>query len=180
MEFDKLIETRRSMRGYDDTKKLTEKDIEKLIYSAIQAPSWKNYQTARYHCILSKDKIEKFKETCLPEFNAKNCNSVSALIITTFIKDRAGFDKDTALPVNELGNGWGIYDLGLQNENLILKAKDMGLDTLIMGIRNEEKIREMLSIPKNECVVSVIGVGFGNKEASKPKRKEPTDIVKFY
>ena len=57
MEFDKLIEARRSMRGYDSTKSLTQEDIKKLIYSAIQAPSWKNSQTGRYYCILSQKKI---------------------------------------------------------------------------------------------------------------------------
>lgn len=180
MEFDKLIEARRSMRGYDSTKSLTQEDIKKLIYSAIQAPSWKNSQTGRYYCILSQKKIQEFKETCLPEFNAKNCSGVSALIVTAFVKNRAGYDKETTLPVNELGNGWGIYDLGLQNENIVLKAKDMGLDTLIMGIRDEVKIKEMLSIPDNECVVSVIAVGYGNKEAIKPKRKDVNDIAKFY
>ena len=30
---------------------------------------------------------------------------------------------------------------GLHNENLILKARDLGLDTLIMGIRDADKIR---------------------------------------
>ncbi len=180
MDFNNLIEARRSMRAFDPNKKISKEQIEQLIYSAIQAPSWKNSQTARYHCIISQDKIESFKKECLPEFNAKNCTGASALIVATFVTNRAGFDKETASPVNELGNGWGIYDLGLQNENLILKAKDMGIDTLIMGIRNEVKIKETLDIPLDECIVSVIALGYGTKEAIKPKRKEPQDILKFY
>lgn len=180
MDFNNLIEARRSMRAFDPNKNLSKEQIEQLIYSAIQAPSWKNSQTARYHCIISQDKIESFKKECLPEFNTKNCTGASALIVATFVTNRAGFDKETASPVNELGNGWGIYDLGLQNENLILKAKDMGIDTLIMGIRNEVKIKEMLNIPLDECIVSVIALGYGTKEAIKPKRKEPQDILKFY
>ncbi len=42
---------------------------------------------------------------------------------------------------NELGNGWGCYDLGLQNENLILKAKELGYGTLIMGLRATSSVR---------------------------------------
>lgn len=33
---------------------------------------------------------------------------------------------------------------------MILKATELGLSTLIMGIRDENKIREMLNIPAEE------------------------------
>lgn len=182
MDFCKLIEVRRSIRAFDPdpNKKISKEQVEQLIYAAMQAPSWKNSQTARYHCILSQEIINAFLKECLPEFNANNCAQASCLIVATFVTNRAGFDKETASPVNELGNGWGIYDLGLQNQNLILKAKDMGFDTLIMGIRNEEKIKTMLDIPSNECIVSVIALGYSTNKPEKPKRKEPKDILKFY
>lgn len=73
---------------------------------------------------------------------------------------------------NEVGEGWGCYDLGLQNENLVLKAKDMGLDTLIMGIRNSEKLREYLEIPASQEVVSVIAVGYGAIKPEMLMKKE--------
>ena len=83
-------------------------------------------------------------------------------------------------PVNEAGDGWGYYDLGLQNENLLLKATELGLDTLVMGIRDGEAIREMLNIPETENVVAVIAVGYKAKEANMPKRKEVEEIAKFF
>ena len=83
-------------------------------------------------------------------------------------------------PDNECGNGWGYYDLGLHNENFVLKAKELGLDTLIMGIRDGEAIRKQLSIPDTETVVAVIAVGYGKTTPEKPKRKSPEDIVKFF
>lgn len=78
------------------------------------------------------------------------------------------------------GNGWGYYDLGLQNENFVLKAKELGLDTLIMGIRDGEAIRNFLDVPENEQVVSVIAVGYGEKDVQMPKRKSVSEIAKFY
>lgn len=180
MDFDKIIETRRSIRNYDKTKTVTKEDLEKLIYAAIQAPSWKNSQTARYYCVVSGEMVEKFRIECLPEFNAKNCEGVSAFIVATFVKNIAGFNTKTGEETNELGNGWGIYDLGLHNENLLLKATDLGIDTLVMGIRDIGKISEMLNIPEDECIVSVIAVGYSAKEAVKPKRKQVEDIAKFF
>ena len=90
-----------------------------------------------------------------------------------------GFDND-GNPVNEAGDGWGYYDLGLQNENLLLNATELGLDTLVMGIRDGEAIREMLNIPETENVVAVIAVGYKAKEANMPKRKEVEEIAKFF
>ena len=115
---------------------------------------------------------------CLPEFNQKNAEG-AALVVTTFVANRAGFNRE-GQPDNEAGNGWGFYDLGLHNENFILKAKELGLDTLIMGIRDADKIREVLEIPENETIVAVIALGYGQQEPEMPKRKTPEDIVKFY
>lgn len=178
MDFQTLIESRRSVRAYDADKQVTEEQVKEIVEAAIQAPSWKNSQTARYHCVLNPDMRAKFLEECLPEFNAKNATN-AALVVTTFVANRAGFNRE-GVADNECGNGWGYYDLGLHNENFVLKAKELGLDTLIMGIRDGEKIRSLLSIPEQETVVAVIALGYGTKSPEKPKRKTAEDIVKFY
>ena len=82
--------------------------------------------------------------------------------------------------VEEFGNGWGYYDLGLHDENLILRARELGLDTLIMGIRDEKAIREALSIPENELLGAVIAVGYRAINPDKPKRKTVDDILKLF
>ena len=178
MEFQNLLEERKSMRGYDGTKKVTKEQLDTIISSAILAPSWKNQQTSRYYCIISNEKIKKFSEKCLPEFNQKNSNG-AALVVTTFVKGVVGFNVNTGEPVNDCGDGWGYYDLGLHNENFILKAKELGLDTLIMGIRDEKAIREFLDIPETEQVVAVIAVGYGNKDMTRPQRKSVEEITKY-
>jgi len=178
VEFNQLLESRRSIRKYKNQK--VEKElIEEMIQAAIQAPSWKNSQTARYHIVMSEEMLGKVKLECLPEFNATNCKDAPVLIICTFVKDRAGFNRD-GTPTNEVGQGWGYYDCGLHNENLVLKAKDLGLDTLIMGIRDESKLKEFLNINENEIIVSVISVGYRDIEPVKPQRKEVENIATFY
>ena len=42
MEFQKVIESRRSIRKYDAEKKVSEEQIREMIQAAIYAPSWKN------------------------------------------------------------------------------------------------------------------------------------------
>lgn len=179
MEFQTVLEKRRSIRNFDPGKEVSREQIETLIRAASLAPSWKNLQTSRYYCVLSPSRIEEFRQKCLPESNQKNCAGALALIITTFKKGIVGFDKATGSPVNEAGDGWGYYDLGLQNENLILKAAELDLGTLIMGIRDESAIREYLKIPETETIVAVIAVGYPAAEPSMPKRKAVEEIATF-
>ena len=49
-----------------------------------------------------------------------------------------------------------------------------------MGIRDERAIRELLEIPAQETIVSVIGVGYPNIEPSMPKRKTIEEVSTFY
>ena len=178
MEFNELILKRRSVRSFSPERVPDNDTLKKLICAAIEAPSWKNSQTGRYYCVTSPELLKRFLTECLPEFNAQNAKN-AALIVTTFVKNRSGFTRD-GKEENECGNGWGYYDLGLQNENLVLQAADMGLKTLIMGIRNEKAIRDMLDIRNDEQIVSVIAVGYSDAAPERPKRKSPEDVLRFY
>ena len=101
----------------------------------------------------------------------------AAMIISTYVRNIAGFTKEE--PDNEVGNGWGAYDLGLHDAYLLLAARNAGYDTLIMGLRDGKKIRELLSIPENEEVLSVIAVGKGAEEPALRPRKDLNEIARF-
>ncbi|MCD7729942.1 MAG: nitroreductase family protein [Oscillospiraceae bacterium] len=178
MEFSELIKSRRSIRKYKPDASVSRDDIEEIIRSAQLAPSWKNSQTGRYYAVISPEKIAEVRE-CLPEFNRNNSENAPALIVTAFERARSGFERD-GKPSNELGDKWGAYDLGLQNENLILKARDMGYDTLIMGIRDGERLRRILDIPEGQDIVSVISVGIRAIDPDAPQRKPIDEVVKFF
>ena len=51
MEFQKLIEVRRSIRKYATDKKVTKEELMEMIGAAQEAPSWKNTETGRYYCV---------------------------------------------------------------------------------------------------------------------------------
>ena len=178
MEFSRLLEERRSIRAYAKEAEISRKDIEKMIYAAQQAPSWKNSQTGRYYVLLSRDMVETLRLTCLPDFNRDRTEN-AAYIVATFKSGIVGFTSE-GKATDGLGNGWGAYDLGLQNENLLLKARELGYDTLIMGLRDETRIREMLSIPDDEIMVAVIALGKRISDPIKPARKPIDEIVKFF
>lgn len=174
MDFNDVIKNRRSIRQFNINEFVSKEQIEELVQAAIYAPTWKNSQTARYYCAVDAESVEKVK-SCLIGANKDKSNG-AALIVTTFVHNRSGFDRE-GNPDNECANGWGYYDLGLANENLVLKAYEMGLGTLIMGIRDGEMLRRELSIPESETVVSVIAVGYPDVNPDMPKRKTTSDVI---
>ncbi|MCR5010562.1 MAG: nitroreductase family protein [Clostridia bacterium] len=175
MEFKELIFARNSIRAYESA--IPHDDLEAVLKAAQRAPSWKNQQTSRCYAIESPEMLESFREAVLPPFNAKNAAN-AALIVTTYVKGVVGFNDDG--PANEVGNGWGAYDLGLHDAFLILAASDLGYDTLIMGIRDGSAIREKLGIPENEQIMSVIAIGKRARDASPRPRKELEEVTKFF
>lgn len=177
MNLQEALETRRSVRKYL-TKPIDKALIDQMIEAAILAPSWKNSQVTRYYVIQTQDILEKVKRT-LPEFNYQNVKDAPTLIVTTIVLNRSGFERD-GNPTNELGNGWGYYDCGLHNMNLLLKATELGIATLVMGIRDEKEIKKLLGIDNHESVVSVIALGYPDMHPSQPQRKSVEDITKYY
>ena len=176
MEFQELIMKRRSVRSYEGS--LPHDDLIRILEAAQQAPSWKNLQTSRCYAVESPETLAELRESALPSFNRES-SANAMLVVTTFVRGIVGFSRD-GMPVNEIGNGWGAYDLGLHDAYLVLAARDFGYDTLIMGIRDAEAIRTRLGIPDNEEIMSVIAIGKRRDEPVIRPRKNLSDIVSFF
>lgn len=179
MEFQKVLETRRSIRSFDGSRKVTEEQLKEIVLAAGMAPSWKNSQTARTYCVYSEELLSKVRTLCLPEFNQKSSAGATALLVTAFVPNQSGYDTQTGKPVNEGGNGWGYYDLGMHDQNLLLAANNLGLGTLVMGIRDANKLRELLEIPDGQEIVSVIAVGYPAVVPKMPRRKPLEEVARF-
>ena len=176
MEFQKLISARRSVRKYEAA--VDHDTLAGILDAARQAPSWKNQQTARCYAVETPEVLESFRDAVLPSFN-QNSSAKAALIVTTYVRNNVGFNGD-GTPVNEIGNGWGAYDLGLHDAYLILAAKNAGCDTLIMGIRDADAIRARLGIPADEEIMSVIAIGKAAETPAVRPRKPLNEVVHFF
>ncbi|MCF0106617.1 MAG: nitroreductase family protein [Holdemanella sp.] len=177
MEFNEVLQTRRSIRSYTG-EALCHETLEEIVKLAQFAPSWKNQQTTRYYVLESKQALDQMREEGLAPFNAQRTMKASNYIIITFVKDVVGYNED-GTPTNELGNGWGCFDAGIACQSLILAAKDKGVGTLIMGIRDAQKIKELYDIPENEVVTAVVSLGYADKEPSINPRKDISEQVRY-
>ena len=174
--FDEVLTSRRSVRSYDATKKISEVEVRTLLTAVQDAPSWANQQPTKYYVAISPEKIAAVQN--LVGANKERIAAAPVLIVSTYERGKSGFFQGQA--TNEIGDGWGAYDNGLSNCYLILQARAMGFDTLIMGMRDADGLRQLFNIPESETVMADISLGYRDSEHTRPDRRPLDEIVKFY
>jgi len=158
-----VIYNRRSIRKYKPDP-VPDEIIEKILNAARLAPSAHNIQP--WHFIVVKDK--KLRE------------ELSRWRWSRFLKDS---------PVVIVGCGdyklspklW-IVDVSIALQNLVIAATALGLGTCWVCDFEEDKVKELLDIPENYCVVALIAVGYPDEKPEMPKKKglaEITSLNKF-
>lgn len=177
VSFDDVLATRRSIRDFDSSKEVTEAHVREILTAAQDAPSWTNSQPSRYYVAISPDKADAVREL-IGERNKQSTAGAPVFIVSTYVRGLSGFFRGEKF--NEIGDGWGAYDNGLSNSYLVMKARALGLDTLIMGMRDSDALRVLLGIPENETVMAVIALGHRASDPVKPTRKPLDEIAKFF
>lgn len=176
VSFDQVIKTRRSVRSYDATKSISQDEVRELLLATQESPSWANMQPTRYYVAITPEKVEAVSN--LVGMNKERIAGAPVLIVSTYVRGKSGFFREQA--IDAVGDGWGAYDNGLSNAYLILKARAMGFDTLIMGMRDADGLRSLLGIPDDECIMAVISLGYRAGEPTRPERISPDEMTKFF
>ena len=174
--FNDVIMTRRSVRSYDATKTISATEVRTLLATTQEAPSWANMQPSKYYVAISPESVAAVQD--MVGGNKERIQGAPVLIVSTFEKGKSGFFRGQQ--TNDLGDYWGAYDNGLSNAYLILTARAMGFDTLIMGMRDAEAIRSYFHIPGEEMITAVIALGYRAEEPRQPAHRELDEIAKFF
>lgn len=174
--FNDVLTSRRSIRSYDATKTISDAEVRTLIAAAQEAPSWANFQPTKYYVAISPEKVAAVQD--LVGGNKPRIAGAPVLIVSTYERGKSGFFQEKQ--TNEVGDGWGAYDNGLSNAYLVLTARAMGFDTLIMGMRDAAGLRNLFQIPGNETVMAVIALGYRAEEPRHPTHRDLDEIIKFY
>lgn len=72
-----------------------------------------------------------------------------------------------------------MYDAGISAQTFCLAAHEYGVGTVIMGMFDESKIREIVDIPDGESVTAIIGMGYPEEEKTAPKHKDVDEVLRF-
>ncbi|ONI44556.1 nitroreductase [Candidatus Epulonipiscium fishelsonii] len=187
------IKERRSVRKFEN-KKVDRKTIEEIIEISRFAPSWGNYQVARYTIIDDENTIKKLATDGVKGFtyNIATLENAKGVCVISFTKGKSGkLDKTFNEAFNEKNNGedgyntdrqseWEVFDAGIATQTFCLAAHAKGVGTCIMGIIAEKSIAKIIDLPQDETIAALIVYGYedGAHAAATP-RKEISEIVRF-
>ena len=160
MEVFEAIKSRRSIRKY--TKDPVPEDlIVKILDAGRWAPSASNRQPWSFIVLKDEEVRRKVAEA------------------TTYGKFLAEAPLGIAVVVDPQASTHPVEDGAIASQNMLLAAHALGLGACWIGSYNsfyEEKIKTILSIPKNKRLLSIISIGFPAESPTKT-RKELRQIV---
>ena len=178
MQIDECIKSRRSVRKYSD-QEINNEVLSEIVDLARFSPSWKNTQVVRYHVVKNPDTKEKIAQNCVLgfEFNAKTVVRCNALDIVSVVTGISGYEKDGSYSTSQ-EDRWEMFDAGIANQTVCLAAHSKGVGSVILGVFDENKIRQYISLPENERVTNLIALGYPLEQAkSAPPRKEVSELL---
>lgn len=172
------IKERRSIREFNN-KDISESTLREIIDTARFYPSWKNTQTVRFIAVKSNLKALIAENAVMGfEKNKININGCNTLMVIATINGRSGYERD-GNPTTSKGSHFQSFDAGLATEALVLSAYEKGVGSVILGIYDESKIKEILNIGDDMSISCIVAMGYYDNNPQAPKRKEIDEILKI-
>jgi nitroreductase len=72
-----------------------------------------------------------------------------------------------------------LIDLAIAIENMVLTAWDLGIGSCWIGAYNEGKVKELLDVPRNLRVMSLLTLGYPDEKAGPKCRKDLDEVVHY-
>ena len=167
------ILTRRSIRAFDASKKVSKSDIEKLIRAAQYAPSAHNKQEWEFIVIEDDEKKAGLRQIQPWTSFAKDASCV--IVICSNENETFSRNKD------DEKWSYGEIDGALAAQNLMLAAHSMGIGTCFCGAapmpRVVEGLQEYLSLPNYIRPIAIIVVGYAQGEVKQPSDRYNPDRI---
>ncbi len=171
MEFSQLVQLRQSDRKYEHTP--VEKDkILQCLSSARLAPSACNSQPWKFIVVDDPVLRQQVAETAVS--GGMNKFALEAPVVIAVVLERMNF---TAALGSVLKNKeYALMDVGIAVNQLCLQAAELGLGTCIIGWFNENKLKELLAVPKRKRVPLLITLGYPASPNRKKVRKAMEEV----
>ncbi|NBQ84786.1 MAG: nitroreductase family protein [Methylophilaceae bacterium] len=176
------IQTRRSIKAYDPTHKMTQREIDELMSLAMLSPTAFNIQHWRF--VLVQDPALR-KEIQAVSWNQAQVTEASLLIVLVadvqaWAKEPERYWRDAPKPVQDFlvpaikqyytdrpqaQRDETMRSCGMAAMTLMLAAKEMGYDTCPMDGFDFDAVAKLLNLPADHIPTMFVTVGKAAKEA---------------
>ena len=166
MELKEVIKKRESIRDYED-KPIPQDKLLRVLEAARLAPSGSNRQPWKFVVVKDRQTRQKLAQAAEGQTFVGKAPVVIAAVAT--------------MPELVMIYGVAEYpvDLAIAVDHLTLAAVDEGLGTCWIGAFSQEKVRDILKIPKSCRTVALLPLGFP-KQQGRPKVRKSLDEIVCY
>jgi len=178
MDAIEMIKERRSVRKFKD-EKVDRETMKEIISICRWAPSWGNFQVARYTLVDDDALIKQLATDGVKGFvyNINTLKSAKGVAVLSFVKGKSGKLGDDY--ATSKAHVWEVFDAGIACQTFCLAAHAKGVGTCIMGAIDDESISKVVRLPEEETVAALIVYGYGDEHPKPTPRKDVDAIMRF-
>ena len=180
MDFAAMMAGRRSCRAYQD-KSVAREDLLKLVEAGRLTPSGCNAQPWKFIVVDEPEAKEKLRDALVTQGGQTGCpwrGQVPAFII--LVEQPARVMPAVVAHYGDTQR-FAQGDIGAAAMNMCHQAMELGLDTCILGINDQEKMERHFGIPAGQQVRLIVAVGYGAEKQPYPAkvRKSLEEVCSF-
>lgn len=157
MEFFEVISKRHCVRSYT-SKKVSAKDISKLIEAGKRAPSAGGIYPVEFAMIKDQTTKNKLADTTAHVLHRMDFIAQASAVIVVYADV-----KKTESRYKERGRDlYVIQDAAVATENIFLAATALGIGACWVGAFDEDEVRKVLGLKSNERPMVIMPLGYSD------------------
>ena len=182
MNVSTAIETRRSIKHYDPTHRMTEAEIKRLMSLALLSPTAFNIQNWRFVLVQDPELRKQVRTASWDQAQVTEASLLVVLVadLNSWDRDAARYWKNAPQAVQDflvpaidqyyrgkpqVQRDEGMRSCGMAAMTLMLAAKEMGYDSCPMDGFDFDAVAKLLNLPADHTPAMYVAIGKGTKEA---------------
>jgi len=174
-ELMEITKGRRSIRKYQE-KDVPEEALNQVLDAVRWSPSWANTQCWEVIVVRDPAKKEQLQGTLIKNPATKAMVQAPVVLVICGKLKCSGYYKDQV--TTKFGD-WFMFDLGIATQSICLTAYELGMGTVIVGLFDHNRTKEILGVPEDYEVVAMIPMGYPAKDPEAPKRREISEFTHY-
>ena len=174
LDFIELVKNRQACRDFNDLP-LEKELVEKIVEVARLTPSACNSQPWKMYCVTSDDAVSRVKDALTCDGRNLYLKNAKAFIV---LGEKATTLKEDVLKKFSI-DYFVKYDIGELIAYITLTAKSLGVESLIVGWLDHEKLKQIINFSDGEDCSIVIALGYSNSPLREKNRRKEEDVIEF-
>lgn len=174
--FVEMIKNRRSIRKFEN-RPISDDVLNQILEAGQWAQSWANTQCWELIVIRDEKIKQQLQETMAKGNPATNSITNAPVLLAVCAKlQTSGYYKGQA--PTKFGD-WYMFDLGIFTQNICLAAHSLGLGSVVVGLFDHDKAKDVLNIPTGYELVDLIPIGYPAQTPKTPDRKNINEFTHY-